>query len=1570
MSTSTPRRSGAAVTSRLAFTVALAALGLMTPAVPAMAAPICGPSEVAGAFNGAADGDTVTLGCDVTIATADNLPLDVPSGRSITLDLNGFTLDVTAGTGQAGIGVADGASLTIDDGSSPSTGALIAKASANTGAGIGGDDDGDAGSVIINGGTVTGTGGFLAAGIGGGNGGDGGSVAVNGGTVTATGGSQAAGIGGGSAADGGSVTINGGTVTAKSNGSGAGIGGGSGGNGSTVTIGGGTVTATSSSGAGIGSGSGNAGGPDLAGGDLSVVSPAVVTVSGRAGNAIGSQSDLGTVNNSGTLTLPAGESIDLKDGTLTNSGTLTNAGTISGTGTLAGTGTIANTGAISHTVTVGSGQTVTDHHYGLSFETIDGEVNWNGATPWSIVDGPTLESVGRTTADFPTATKAGYTFTGWFLDTGGTASLVTDTTTLPGTSDGSPVPITLHAGWSSDGPACTSAGFAADFNAAADGDTVTLCGDLTIAPDDDLSLAVAADASISLDLNGHTLNVTGSIDHAGITVPATTSLTIGDASESGTGELVAAAGPTTFPGQTGNAGIGGGSSGAITINSGTVTATGGLAAAGIGAAYRESSGPITINGGTVIATGGWNGAGIGSADYGQVGPVVINGGTVTATGGAPDQEMGAGIGGGSRGQGVDLTISSPAVVTVAGADGYAIGGSLGLGTVTNGGTLILPAGESIDLMDGTLTNNGTISNAGTFSGTGTLTGTGDIDNAGAITHTVTVGDGQTVTDHHYTLTFDANNGELDWADATLWSIVDGPTLESVDRTTADFPMATRAGYTFTGWYLTTGGSSARVTDSTTWPGTSEDGTPVALTLKAGWDRPCTAAGFAADFNGAADGDTVTLCGDLTIAAGDNLPLAVASGKAVTLDLNGHALNVAGGDNQAGIAVPVGASLTIKDTSSPATGSLTASGGFLGAGIGGANSSSGTITIDGGTVVAEGGMDSAGIGGSNGDAGTITINGGVVTATGYVDCDRAGFENCSGAGIGGAGTGRSGTITINGGTIVALGQGWSAGIGGGGASGGSNGGTILITGGDVTATGGDNATIAGAGIGSAGSRTAGPVTITGGTVHATGGRGNSHNSGGAGIGSGGQAGAATGDITISGGNVTAVGGSIDGSDPVGGGAGIGGGGNSAGPTVTISGAGTTVSAAGSKGGAGIGGGGCGADESHGNGGDLTVGAGATVTVTSHGGNPVGNGYGSTGFGTLDNEGTIFVNSLQIIPADVTVTNDGTITASGSFINRGTIKGNGALNGTGTMVNPGAIWHTLTVGDALTVQDHHYQLNFDANDGVEPNGAQPLRMAGAATALRIVNGPTLGSVGLTITDLPAATRAGYTFIGWFLDADGATALTDTTTLPGSSSDGTPVPITLYAGWELASPPTTPTTTSTTSTTSTTTPTTRSTPSPQPTTLTVTTTDLPDGTVGAGYRAAVTATGAADGIYHWSVTGGALPDGLQLSDDGVISGIPTKPGTFTFTVSVNDPATAELTIVVRPATDASSTGSPSSSAGPSWTAPPSTTVPPAGGELPVTGVSGALLQTGIAGLLLALAGALFLMLASRRRSTGSHR
>ena len=112
-------------------------------------------------------------------------------------------------------------------------------------------------------------------------------------------------------------------------------------------------------------------------------------------------------------------------------------------------------------------------------------------------------------------------------------------------------------------------------------------------------------------------------------------------------------------------------------------------------------------------------------------------------------------------------------------------------------------------------------------------------------------------------------------------------------------------------------------------------------------------------------------------------------------------------------------LTLKDDKEAGSGSLKATGGKYGAGIGGGNYGSGeNITITGGRVNATGGWGSAGIGGGNygrgnyGSGKNITIKGGTVTAKGG-DC---------GAGIGGGNGGIGENIKITDGTVNATG-GW-------------------------------------------------------------------------------------------------------------------------------------------------------------------------------------------------------------------------------------------------------------------------------------------------------------------------------------------------------------------------------------------------------------------------------------------------------------------------------------------------------------------------------------------------------------------
>ncbi len=68
-----------------------------------------------------------------------------------------------------------------------------------------------------------------------------------------------------------------------------------------------------------------------------------------------------------------------------------------------------------------------------------------------------------------------------------------------------------------------------------------------------------------------------------------------------------------------------------------------------------------------------------------------------------------------------------------------------------------------------------------------------------------------------------------------------------------------------------------------------------------------------------------------------------------------------------------------------------------------------------------------------------------------------------------------------------------------------------------------------------------------------------------------------------------------------------------------------------------------------------------------------------------------------------------------------------------------------------------------------------------------------------------------------------------------------------------------------------------------LVVTTPSLPDASIGQAYTApALAASGGS--VSSWSLASGALPAGLTLASNGVISGTPTQSGTFSFTVQAN--------------------------------------------------------------------------------------
>ena len=90
------------------------------------------------------------------------------------------------------------------------------------------------------------------------------------------------------------------------------------------------------------------------------------------------------------------------------------------------------------------------------------------------------------------------------------------------------------------------------------------------------------------------------------------------------------------------------------------------------------------------------------------------------------------------------------------------------------------------------------------------------------------------------------------------------------------------------------------------------------------------------------------------------------------------------------------------------------------------------------------------------------------------------------------------------------------------------------------------------------------------------------------------------------------------------------------------------------------------------------------------------------------------------------------------------------------------------------------------------------------------------------------------------------------------------------------------------------------------TITTSSLPNGKVGEAYSEALTADGTEP--ITWSISGGALPDGLTLNETtGEISGTPTAAGTASFTVKAENSAgsdTKELSITIAKAAPAEHT------------------------------------------------------------------
>lgn len=323
----------------------------------------------------------------------------------------------------------------------------------------------------------------------------------------------------------------------------------------------------------------------------------------------------------------------------------------------------------------------------------------------------------------------------------------------------------------------------------------------------------------------------------------------------------------------------------------------------------------------------------------------------------------------------------------------------------------------------------------------------------------------------------------------------------------------------------------------------------------------------------------------------------------------------------------------KGSASDTTGSLTATGGYHSAGIGGSDKQDGQVTITGGEITATGGNGAAGIGGGAGDKyaavggdGDVTISGGTITATG----------GSLGAGIGGGFgaipkdtlIGGNGTVTISGGTITEASGGYmAAGIG----SGYQGLGTVTIEGDAVikNAQGGE----AGAGIGS-GTYGDSEIIIRGDAVIENA----ESKENGAGIGSGQGDLYPDGDgmvIDLTVGNVTIEGNAkIENAKSGSGGSGIGGGVIGIG-NVIIRGNAQIGNATGGEEGAGIGGGALGT-------GDVTIEGNVTIENAQGGAGAAGIGGGAeTQPDTEDTRNKVSIKSTEAGSPNITAKGGGVL-----------------------------------------------------------------------------------------------------------------------------------------------------------------------------------------------------------------------------------------------------------------------------------------------------------------------------------------
>jgi hypothetical protein len=400
--------------------VPIALVGSMLSATSASAAPVTTKADLVTAVQNAAGGSTVVLDVSLRGDGGSSDVLTLPTGKSVTLDLNGRDLDLDR------VVVPQGSFLTLSNSAGSSATVTIGGASFLS------SDTGATGVQLTkNGGLEVGSAVHLAATGSAGRAGIGTAAVTDtnvvvyideGATVDATGGSHGAGIGGGEGAQAlSAVSITGATVHATGGQGAAAIGGGFGstGAGSSVTIENSDVTA--------------AGSIAIGGGD------------GAAASAFGTLANTATTGHTSTLRIASGSTLTVPAGQ-----SMTNSGDLVVSGTLTGAGSIDNTGGTIRQAPGGTiddeDLTVTGRNHAVTFAAAGGTVT---APATKHVYATTLANAGLDLAAY-TGSSGSRSLVGWSgTQSGSPLAHVTndDLLTSLSTSGAESDPVTLTAAY-------------------------------------------------------------------------------------------------------------------------------------------------------------------------------------------------------------------------------------------------------------------------------------------------------------------------------------------------------------------------------------------------------------------------------------------------------------------------------------------------------------------------------------------------------------------------------------------------------------------------------------------------------------------------------------------------------------------------------------------------------------------------------------------------------------------------------------------------------------------------------------------------------------------------------------------------------------------------------------------------------------------------------------------------------------------------------------------------------------------------------------------------------------------